>query len=702
VKRTCIQVDGLCCATEEQSIRRTLDRPGIGSLSFDLVSKKVTVDHSVQEADLLQSLRSIGLPGRIIDQTRPAPARKANARHWISTLSSGAFLLIGLALTWMDFPPLVPALAFAVSIASGGWNVAYRAWLSVRRFALDMNVLMTVAVAGAVATGNTAEGAAVIFLFALSLLLESMSIDRSRRAIESLMRLSPSVAIVVDETGEREVPVDDVEIGQRVMVRPGDRIPLDGVVNRGTSTADESSLTGESLPVPKRPGEVVFAGTMNQRGSLEIGVTKRASDSTLAHIVHLVEEAQSKKAPVQYFVERFARYYTPTVFLLAIAVAALPPLVFGFPFGEWFYRALVLLVIACPCALVISTPVSIVSAVTNAARHGVLIKGGRYLETLATVKAVALDKTGTLTEARLRVTDIVPLSSLTAREILGIATVAERNSEHHVASAILEKASEENVDGSGLTVDHFESLPGKGIEAVVGGTRYIVGNHQLTEERGLCSPGVERILASLEAEGKTCVIVSRHDEALGVLGISDTIREHSRGMVRSLNDLGIEHVGLLTGDTAGSAAALKEALQVHSAEAELTPEDKLIRIRELRQKHGPVAMVGDGVNDAPALAAADIGIAMGAAGSDTALETADVVLMSDDLRKLPFTIRLGRKASAVIRQNVTIAIVTKAVFLILAILGWSSLWLAILADDGATLVVILNSLRLLRENSVTQ
>jgi Cd2+/Zn2+-exporting ATPase len=490
--------------------------------------------------------------------------------------------------------------------------------------------------------------------------------------------------------------VDEIAVGEIVIVRPGERIGVDGEVVKGHSTVDEAPITGESMPISKLQGDPVYAGSFNQRGSLQVRATRRATDSAIARMIHLVEDAQSKKAPSQSFVEQFAHYYTPAVFGLAIALALIPPIVFHALFTEWFYRALVLLVIACPCALVISTPVTLVSALTNAARHGVLIKGGKHLEMLSRVRAIAFDKTGTLTEGHPVVTDIVTLDALTSTEMLRIAAAAELQSEHHLADALLRKAEEEGISLSDVRTEDFSSITGKGIRTKVNGTSYIIGNHQLMEELRVCTPAVEKVLLDLEREGKTVVIVSDERQVLGVIAIADRVRQESGSTVEALHKLGVRHVVLLTGDNTGTAAAVARLLRVDELKAELLPEDKLSVVKQLQSRWGTVAMVGDGVNDAPALAAADIGIAMGGIGSDTALETADVVLMADNIAKVPYGILLGKKTLRIVKQNISLALLTKGVFITLGVFGLSSLWLAILADDGTALLVILNGLRLLR------
>jgi Cd2+/Zn2+-exporting ATPase len=691
-------VSGLCCATEESLIQKKLSSlEGVQNQRFNIVSHKLDVTHTCGEESILKALKDIGLPGAV-DHGTPAPQNKSGRTLLTMTALSGMFFGLGLVLEYLAIPPAVILSAYLLSIGFGGWRVALKGIRAVWNFTLDMNFLMSIAVIGALAIGHPAEGAAVIFLFSVSLLLESMSIDRGRRSLDSLLKLAPSTAKIRQTSGEVAVPIENVPLGSIMIIRPGERIPLDGVVTDGFSSVDQSPITGESVPVAKSPGEPIFAGSFNQRGALEARVTKISADSTLATIIHMIEEAQNKKAPVQTFIERFAHYYTPSVFFAALAIVGIPPLLFGAPFDVWLYRGLVLLVIACPCALVISTPVTVMSALTSAARQGILIKGGRHLEQLASVRAIALDKTGTLTMGSPTITDIIAVDSLPPGEILRIAAALELRSEHHLADAFLLKAAQEHIDLDGITVDRFDSITGKGIKATVSSKAYWIGNHSLIEELGVCSPRLESILHSLEQQGKTSVVLTDESGPLGVIGIADQLRSESPQAVRALHDEGIQSVILLTGDNRGSGEAIARNLGVDDASYELMPADKLDAIRSLQSKYGSVAMVGDGINDGPALAAADVGIAMGGVGSDTVLETSDVVLMSDNLMRIPTAIRLGKKSLSVIRQNIAIALVVKALFLALGVLGMTSLWLAILADDGATLVVVLNSLRLLRNS----
>jgi len=695
-KTTTLHIADLCCATEESTIRNKLaSLKGIDELRFNVVSKKLEVRHSCDTKEILAGLNSVGLPGTVASGNRKPAPNKSLRSLIVSTIAAASSFAAGLLLSALDHTETITIPLFLVSILLSGWRPAFRAITSIRNLSLDMNFLMVVAVLGALTLGEYAEGAAVIVLFAVSLLLEALSTERSRLAIESLMDLSPSTATVKLPDREVIVPVEEVPVDAVIVIRPGERVPLDGVVLGGGSTVDQSAITGESLPVPKSESDVVFAGSFNQRGALEVRVTKAASDSTIARIIRLVEEAQARKAPSQTFIEQFARIYTPAVFVLALSLVTIPTLFFGASFDDWFYRALVLLVIACPCALVISTPVSVINAITSAARSGVLIKGGRHLEQLAGIRAIGLDKTGTVTEGTAVITDVICVDSLSESEIIRIAAAIESKSEHHLAQAFLRKAEAGSIDIRGTEIRDFQSIPGKGISALVEGRTFTLGNHPLVEELGLCSRELENTLESLEGEGKTAVVLLNDKGPVGIIGVSDRVRAESREAVMRLRRLGIGHVVLLTGDNRGTAAYIGQELGVDEVRSELLPEQKLEVIQSMKQSHGRTAMVGDGVNDAPALAAADVGIAMGGIGSDTALETADVVLVSDNLLHIPAAIDLGKRALAIIKQNIVIALATKAVFLVLGVMGLTSLWLAILADDGATLVVVLNSLRLL-------
>jgi Cd2+/Zn2+-exporting ATPase len=614
---------------------------------------------------------------------------------------SASLTVIGLIVRWIAFGPQWLNIAlFIGAIIAGGWFIFPKALSAARRFAPDMNLLMTIAVLGAAFIGEWEEAAAVVFLFALSEMLEAFSIRRARRAIESLLDLTPATALVIHGETLEEVAVEEIAIGDHIRIKSGSRVPLDGEVVGGTSAINQAPITGESMPVEKQEGDSVFAGTINGEGSLEVRVTRPASDTMLAKIIHLVEEAQSQKAPSQRFVDIFAKYYTPAVMLLALLVFLIPPLVGG---GEWFtwtYRALVLLVIACPCALVISTPVSIVSGLTAMARRGVLIKGGAFLESIGRLRALALDKTGTITEGQPRVIEVIALNGKSDNEILRIAAAIDSHSNHPLAQAVTTFATERKVEVP--RSENYHSLTGRGAEAEIDGHKYFVGNHRFTHELTVCSDEIETQLSKIQNRAQSVVIVGHHPhadckgEVLGILAIGDAIRTNAAQAIRDLHAAGIERVVMLSGDNQRTVDAIAKEAGIDEAHGDLLPDDKIERVRALLSEHQYVGMIGDGVNDAPAMAAATVGIAMGAAGTDTAIETADIALMKDDLSKVAETILLGRRTLHIIQFNIAFALAIKAVFLVLAVLGYTSLWLAILADTGATILVILNALRLLR------
>ena len=585
-------------------------------------------------------------------------------------------------------------LVLLVAVAStvlGGLPTLRKGLLALRTFTLNIDLLMTVAVLGAFSIGEYPEAAMVVFLFALAERIEGYALDRARNAVRSLMEIVPEEASVQQPDGSwRDVPVAEVTAGSIVRARPGERIPLDGVVVSGTSAVNQAPITGESLPVDKAIGDEVFAGTINENGLLELRTTGGMDQTTLARIIRSVQEAQASRAPTQRFVDAFARIYTPVVVTLAIAIAVGPWALAGAPFLPWLYKALVLLVIACPCALVISTPVTVVSGLAAAARRGVLIKGGAFLESGRRLKVIALDKTGTITEGKPRLTDVVPFGGRSRDETLRLAASLDAGSDHPVARALAAGWA-----GELLRVEGHEVIGGRGVQGRIDGESFILGNHRLVEERKLCAPEVEATLVAFEAEGKTVIVVADSREVLGVLAVADTPRPTSVEALRELHGLGLRTL-MLTGDNQRTAAAVAKAVGIDEARGNLLPEEKLGAIGELATTYGAVGMVGDGVNDAPALARATIGFAMGAAGSDAAIETADVALMRDDLRALPVFIHLSRKTSAILTQNIVFAIGTKLVFFGLALGGAATLWMAVLADMGASLVVVSNGLRLLR------
>jgi Cd2+/Zn2+-exporting ATPase len=617
-------------------------------------------------------------------------------------ITSGALLGLGMLLGWLDLgEPLIHTTLFALSSLAGGLLVFPAALGALRKKRLDMNVLMTVAVTGAWLIGEHAEAAAVVFLFAFSELLESWSVGRARRAVEALLKLTP-------ETAEREMPdgtfvempVSEVGLKEIIRVRSGQRVPLDGTVTEGSSAVNQAPITGESVPVEKQRGDSVFAGSINGEGSLEVMVTKAAEDSTLARIIRLVREAEEQQAPTQRFVDRFASYYTPAVFILALLVALLPPLIAGDAWTQWSYRALVLLVIACPCALVIATPVSIVSGLTALARRGVLVKGGAHLEAVGKIQVLAVDKTGTITQGRPQVTGMHVFGGTTEAQVLRAATALDTHSEHPLARAIVEEATRKKL--TYVPATEYRAMPGRGAQGMVEGHPHFVGNHRLAHELGLCTPELESRLAAIESGGASVAIVGHlpHEgcaagRVLGIITIADTLRPEASNALARLHDEGVKKVVMLSGDNQRTVDAIARLAGIDEAHGDLLPEQKIEHIRRLMAEHGNVAMIGDGVNDAPALALASVGIAMGAIGSDTAIETADMALMKDDLTRVAEAIALGRRTLRVIQFNIAFALAVKALFLILAFTGRTSLWLAILADTGATLLVILNALRLL-------
>ncbi len=614
---------------------------------------------------------------------------------------SGILVGVGLIGRWTQVAPArASQVLFGTAMLAGGWFLLPKAWRAVLRLRPDMNLLMLVAVTGATVVGEWAEAATVVFLFGLAEWLEGWAERRSHRAVEALLDLAPKVAAVKREGRFVEVSVEEVAPGETIAVKSGMNIPLDGEVIAGESAVNQAPITGESVPVDKKNGDTVFAGTINGEGSLEIRVTKTAGDTTLARIIRLVEEAQEQKAPTQRFVDVFAHYYTPVVTVLAVLVFLVPPLFFGGAWTEWLYRACVLLIIACPCALVISTPVSIVAGITALARRGVLVKGGAHLESIAKLRALAVDKTGTITEGKPTVQGVEMLNQKSEREILRIAAAIDVHSSHPLALAVVEHVKQRGVDFPRAA--NFQARSGRGAEGVIDGHAYFVGNHRFTHELGVCSEDVERRLSAIEGKGQSVVVVGHrpHDdcagEVSGIIGIGDTVRANAGGAVRALHKAGIASVVMLSGDNQRTVNSIAKQVGIDEARGDLLPDDKVAAVKTLREKHGSVGMVGDGVNDAPAMATATVGIAMGAAGTDAAIETADIALMKDDLGKIAETIRLGQRTLGIIRFNIAFALGLKALFLVLALLGYASLWLAILADTGATLLVVGNALRLLQ------
>ncbi|WP_041741372.1 heavy metal translocating P-type ATPase [Collimonas fungivorans] len=700
------------CPTEEKLIRdRFRNMAGIEAMQFNLIQRELTVQHRLPSVDAIVAalkaldlepvLKSDTLTGAA-DLTASDGAFKISRRKWLLMALSGMTAVGAEVVVWsggQDSSWLVIGLAL-VAILSGGLDTLKKGWIALRNFSLNMNFLMSLAVIGAAIIGQWPEAAVVIFLFALAEMIEALSLDRARNAIKGLMAMAPDLATVQGAEGEwREVATGEVELAALIRVKPGARVPLDGLVTDGQTTINQAAITGESMPVEKQAGDQVFAGTINERGSFVYRVTALQANSTLARIIKSVQQAQGERAPTQRFVDQFARYYIPVVVLAALLVATLPPLLMGAEFYPWLYKALVLLVIACPCALVISTPVTVVSGLAAAARSGVLVKGGVYLEMGRKIKALALDKTGTLTLGKPGVTDVQLVQPAADDDLLHqlqrqAASLASR-SDHPVSGAVAVHWQTLANAGNLFEVGAFEALTGRGVQGSIDGQQFYLGNHRLVHEMDICNPALEARLSALESEGKTTVVLCSATQPLLILAVADTVRDIAVEAVARLQAIGVEAV-MLTGDNAHTAQAIATQVGISDARGDQLPQDKRDAINDLRARYGYVGMVGDGINDAPALAQADIGFAMGAAGSDTALETADVALMDDDLRKIADFIRLSKKTHTVLMQNITLALGIKAIFLVLALTGEATLWMAVFADMGASLLVVFNGLRLLR------
>lgn len=720
-----------CAATLEKGLRRM---QGLVHVSVNFATSKMAVGYEagdVSHARLVKRVRELGysvvsplqvsvLNGKFAEKqeagvscgcgscgdadeheyAEEVPVARPNVpqqywqsnRAWLPTLA--AALLWGVAFLLSHIPGVnwLPTLFYALAICVGGYRVALSGFFAlVHGRTLGINLLMTVAVVGAVALGQWSEGAAVVVLFALGEFLEGFTMERVRDSLRSLVDLSPKSARIKVEGEERQVSVDALRAGDIVLVRPGERIAADGKILSGTTTVNQAPITGESISVEKQLGDEVFAGTLNEHGFIEVQVSKRAQDSMLAKIIALVQEAQGSRAPVQRFVDRFAQIYTPAIMVLALLVAIVPPLAFHGAWTTWIYKALVLLVIACPCALVISTPVAIVAAIGRASRSGVLIKGGAYLEALARVKVLAFDKTGTLTQGRPVVTDVLPLGTLTEDELLSLAAAVESRSEHPLAQAILREAERRQLAWN--VPESFLALPGRGAQATVGGDTVLIGSVQLFPT---CDAHTLKSIETLQRAGKTILIVGRNEEPLGLIAVADQVRPEAEQAIAQLKQAGVEQIVMLTGDNAQTARAVAQQTGVDQVYAGLLPDQKVSEVKKLLTAYTSVAMLGDGINDAPAIALSSVGIAMGAAGSDTAIETADVALMKDDLAQLPFVIKLSRAALRTIQTNIAFSLFIKALFLLLTLLGVTNLWLAIFADTGAALIVIAYGMRLLR------
>ena len=694
---TVLTIAKMDCPTEEGLIRSKLGgMAGVAALDFNLTQRSLTVTHVPGVLpQLIEALESLGLGATIRAESVAAKTAIGQATNWWPLTISGVAALLAELVYWLNGGNHWVVIALSVAaIATGGLTTYRKGWIALRNRNLNMNALMSIAVTGAMAIGHWPEAAMVMVLFALAEVIEARSLDRARNAIRGLLELTPERATVQQPDGRwAEVDAASVPVGSRVRVKPGERIALDGKVLEGRSTVNQAPITGESLPIEKAEGNAVFAGTINESGSFEYAVTAIASQSTLARIIHAVEAAQGSRAPTQRFVDEFARWYTPIIFALAIAVAVVPPLVLAAAWLPSIYMALVLLVIACPCALVISTPVTIVSGLAAAARHGILIKGGVYLEEGRKLKWLALDKTGTITHGRPVQTDFLAWGDADPAESRVLAASLAARSDHPVSRAVALAAHAHGIVPR--AVADFEALPGRGIRGRIGGTTFQLGNHRLVEELGVCGSDLEARLAALEGQGKSVVMLVSATGVRALFAVADTIRDGSRQAIAELHALGVRTT-MLTGDNPHTAAAIAAEAGIDRVQGNLLPEDKLREI-ELLSREGVTGMVGDGINDAPALARADIGFAMGAAGTDTAIETADVALMDDDLCKVPTFVRLSRRTAAILKQNISLALGIKAVFLALTLTGHATMWMAVFADMGASLLVVGNGLRLLRK-----
>ena len=698
--RTAIRIMQMDCPTEEALIRKKFSRmPYVRSMDFDLLQRVLTVVHAPEALDsILAALRSLDFTPELADadpDVTPTAAPHSPHKPWWPLALAGVAAAGSEAAGWLGAPVWLAAGLAILATLSCGLTTYRKGWLAIRNGNLNINALMSIAVTGALILRQWPEAAMVMVLFTIAELIEAKSLDRARNAIQSLMQLTPEQASVQQPDGSwRPTDLKAIPLGAVVRVKPGERIALDGEIVAGRSSVDQAPITGESLPVDKATGDAVFAGTINQAGSFDYRVTAATSNTTLARIIHAVEEAQGTKAPTQRFVDQFARVYTPIVFAVALAVAVVPPLLFGGPWQEWVYKALVMLVIACPCALVISTPVAIVSSLAAAARKGILIKGGAYLEQGRKLRRLALDKTGTITHGKPVQTEFDLLADIDAVRCRTLAASLAGRSDHPVSMAIAAAAKTDGM--ASVAVNAFEALAGRGLRGELDGLRYWLGNHRLVEELGRCSAPLEARLDALERQGKTVVMLLDAERVLALFAVADTVKETSRAAIAELQRLGVS-TAMLTGDNPHTAVAIAQQVGIEAVRGDQLPEDKLNAVAQWSKDGVTVGMVGDGINDAPALTRAGIGFAMGAMGTDTAIDTADVALMDDDLRKIPSFIRLSKATHAVLVQNIALALGIKSVFLVLTVIGLGTMWMAVFADMGASLLVVANGLRLLRK-----
>ncbi|MGI6467435.1 MAG: cadmium-translocating P-type ATPase [Syntrophomonadaceae bacterium] len=696
-RSTTLRIEGMDCADCAAKLEKHIAHlPGVKEVTVNFGAAKLTVTHQGPVTAIVDAIQMMGYKGAVdhTSLTLPGPYWKRN-QYVVPTAISLLMLALGLLAVATGLADPISKAFFIAGIVLGGFLPAKNGLaVLINARQLDMNILMSIAVVGAAAIGEFVEAAAVVFLFSLGNALQGYTLDRTRNSIRALMDLAPQQALVVRDGAELTLPLEDIVIGDVIIVRPGEKIAMDGRVIAGSSTVNQASITGESVPVEKTAGDEVYAGTINERGSLQIEVTRLAKDNTISRIIAMVEEAQGQRAPSQQFVDRFAKYYTPLVISGAALVVAVPTLLMGQPFHKWFYQAMAMLLVACPCALVISTPVSIVAAIGSAARNGVLVKGGLYLEEAGALSVIAFDKTGTLTAGKPQVTDVIPVNGYSEDQVLSISAAIESRSEHPLGEAILSYARQKGLDIP--AVSGFEAVWGMGAVGRVDGVSYQIGNVRFFRDHNIDIGLVEDRIRALQNQGKTVMILGKEGLILGLIAVADVLRDNSSQAIQKLRKLGIKKIVMLTGDNETTARAIAAQVGVDEYRADLLPGDKVDAVKELLSRCGKAAMVGDGVNDAPALAISTVGIAMGVAGSDTALETADIALMADDLTKLPYSIRLSRQTLKIIKQNIAFALVIKGLILLLVFPGWLTLWLAVAADMGSSLLVTLNGMRLLR------
>lgn len=693
------RIEGLSCTNCAGKFEKNVKQlPGVTSATVNFGASKI----SVEGQTTIEELEEAGAFENLIirdDQENDEQVRskKSFIKRNIALIISLGFILVAvISQLSLGEDHLLTKALYILAIIIGGFDLFKEGFSDLIKLDFSMESLMTIAIIGAAFIGEWAEGSIVVILFAISEALERFSMDKARQSIRSLMDIAPKEALIRRNNVEQLVSVDKIDIDDIMIIKPGQKIAMDGLVINGHSSVNQAAITGESVPVEKQLDDEVFAGTLNEEGVLEVKVTKKVTDTTIAKIIHLVEEAQGERAPAQAFVDKFAKYYTPFIIIMALLIVVVPPLFFGGDWNKWLYQGLSILVVGCPCSLVISTPVSIVSAIGNAAKNGVLVKGGVYLEEIGHLRAIAFDKTGTLTKGKPVVTDFIATNSETDINYLSIISSLESLSQHPLASAILNEADKTNVDYKSIQIEDFQSITGKGLTGIHQNIRYYIGSPKLFSASVIEETAVKVQYRQFQEQGKTAMYFGTDEQILGVIAVADEVRDSSAAVISELHKLSIEHTIMLTGDNTKTAESIGKQLGVTEIKGDLMPQEKLDSIKALRTTYNKVAMVGDGINDAPALAASTVGIAMGGAGTDTALETADVALMGDDLQKLPFIVRLSRQTLKVIKQNITFSLGIKLLALLLVIPGWLTLWIAIVADMGATLLVTLNGLRLMK------